>query len=137
MKPRHHIRLDDDLTQRLDALATEPGSSKSAIVSDALRAYLSRKAGNEVDDLVKRRLDRISQAVGRVERDQEVLMETLGQFIHHHFTITAPMPEADKASRARGQAHFDEFIKLVCRRIASGKGLRQEINEPVNEEAAS
>lgn len=137
MKPRHHIRLDDDLTQRLDALAAEPGSSKSAIVSDALRAYLSRRAGNEVDDLVKRRLDKISLAIGRIEGEQEILVESVGQFIHQYFMITAPMPDADGAARARGQARFDEFIKLVSRRIASGKRLRQEFNEPVSEEAAS
>ena len=41
MKPRHHLYLDDELTDRLDALAAKPGSSKSAIVADALRAYLA------------------------------------------------------------------------------------------------
>ena len=69
MKPRHHLYLDEELTARLDMLASTPGTSKSAIISDALREYLNRRATREVDDLLKHRLDRISNQLGRIERD--------------------------------------------------------------------
>ncbi|MFY8093811.1 MAG: IS66 family transposase [Niveispirillum sp.] len=44
MKPRHHLYLDDELSAQLEALAAKPGTTKSAIVSDALRQwqYLTR-----------------------------------------------------------------------------------------------
>jgi predicted transcriptional regulator len=137
MKPRHHVRLDDELTERLDALALKPGSSKSAILSDALRAYLNRKAGNEIDDLVKRRLDKISNTLGRVERDQQILLESLALFINYQFTITAPMPEADASARAIGQDRFQAFIEQVGRRISSGQGMSQEITQQPAESAGS
>src|SRR3546814_19200222 len=71
MKPRHHLYLDDALTEQLDALARKPGSSKSAIVADALRSYLARRGPKELDDLLKTRLDRISRQLGRIERAQQ------------------------------------------------------------------
>ena len=73
MKPRHHLYLDEELSARLDLLASRPGTSKSAIISDALREYLNRRATREVDDLLKHRLDRISKQLGRIERDGCVL----------------------------------------------------------------
>ncbi len=69
MKSRLHLHLDEDLSERLDHLAAKPGATKSAIMADALRSYLNRKAGNEIDDLLKRRLDRMSTSLARVERE--------------------------------------------------------------------
>ncbi len=83
MKPRHHLYLDDDLTQQLERLGSKPGTSKSAIVSDALRDYLNRRATREVDDLLKTRLDRISTQLGRIERNGQVLLETLSLFVRY------------------------------------------------------
>src|SRR3546814_3930808 len=96
MKPRHHLYLDDALTEQLDALARKPGSSKSAIVADALRSYLARRGTKELDDLLKTRLDRISRQLGRIERDQQVLLETLALFVRYQLNVTAPLPEADQ-----------------------------------------
>ena len=108
MKPRHHVYLDEELTERLDALAAKPGSSKSAIVSDALKSYLGRRAARELDDLLKVRLDRFGSQLGRIERDQQVVMESLALFIRYQFMVTAPVPEADlPAARAAAQARRD------------------------------
>src|SRR3546814_3928250 len=93
MKPRHHLYLDDALTEQLDALARKPGSSKSAIVADALRSYLARRGTKELDDLLKTRLDRSSRQLGWIERDQQVLLETLALFVRYQLTVTAPLPE--------------------------------------------
>jgi predicted transcriptional regulator len=137
MKPRHHLRLDTELTERLDALAAKPGTSKSAIIADALRSYFNRRAGDEIDDLVKRRMDRISNSLIRLERDQQILLESLALFINYQFTITAPMPEADQAARAVGQDRFRAFIDQVGRRIASGQGVSHELTGPRVEETGS
>jgi predicted transcriptional regulator len=48
MKPRQNIYLDDDLNQHLETLAAKPGSSKSAIIRDALTAYLARRGEKEL-----------------------------------------------------------------------------------------
>jgi predicted transcriptional regulator len=126
MNPRHHIRLDHELTEWLDDLTLKPGSSKSAIMSDALRAYRNRRAGNEIDDLLKRRLDRMNSSLDRLHRDVEIVMESQALFVSYYLMATAPLPEADKAARAIGQERFQTFIDQVGRRIAGAKGIPQE-----------
>ncbi|WP_316979524.1 ribbon-helix-helix domain-containing protein [Shumkonia mesophila] len=128
MKPRHHLYLDDELTEQLEALAAKPGSSKSAIVADALRAFLARRGARELDDLLKIRLDRINRQLGRIERDQQILLESLALFIRYQLTVTAPLPEADQAAaRALGQERFQAFIDQVGRRLAGGRTLLNEL----------
>jgi len=120
MKPRHHLYLDDDLTAQLEALAAKPGSSKSAIVADALRQYLARLGARDIDEALKIRLDRQSRQMERIERDGQVLLESLALFIRYQLTVTAPLPEPDKAARAVGQERFQKFIDQVGRQIAGG-----------------
>jgi len=123
MKPRHHLYLDDELTARLDMLGSKPGTSKSAIIADALRDYLNRRATREVDDLLKSRLDRISTQLGRIERDAHVLLETLSLFVRYQLTVTAPLPEADKAAQAIGRERFRRFVDQVGRQLATGRSV--------------
>jgi len=120
MKPRHHLYLDDELTAQLEALAAKPGSSKSAIVADALRQYLVRRGAHDIDEALKIRLDRQSRQMDRIERDGQVLLESLALFIRYQLTVTAPLPEPDKAARAVGQERFQKFIDQVGRQIAGG-----------------
>lgn len=120
MKPRHHLYLDDDLTAQLEALAAKPGSSKSAIVADALRAWLARRGAREIDDALKIRLNRFSAQLNRIERDNQILLETLALFIRYQLTVTAPLPEPDQATRAVGRDRFQAFIDQVGRQIADG-----------------
>lgn len=121
MKPRHHLYLDEALTAQLEALAAKPGTSKSAIVSDALRGYLARRASREIDDMLRIRLDRISNQLARIERDGHVLLESLSLFIRYQLTINAPLPEADAAGRAVGRDRFEAFVAKVGRQLAGGK----------------
>jgi predicted transcriptional regulator len=128
MKPRLHVYLDDELSDRLDALARRPGSSKSAIVADALRHYLARGAAAEIDAVLKARLDRIGRQLARLERDQQVVLESLALFIRYQLTVTAPLPDADHmAARALGQGRFNSFVEQVGRRLAGGKSLTRDV----------
>ena len=124
MKPRHHVYLDDELTEQLEALAAKPGSSKSAIVSDALRSFLARRGSREVEDVFKARLDRMSGQLNRIERDQQVILESLALFVRYQLTVTAPLPEPDQAARAIGQDRFQAFIDQVGRQLANGKSFK-------------
>lgn len=121
MKPRHHLYLDQTLTEALDRLGSKPGASKSAIVADALRAFLARRAASEIDDLFKLRLDRLSRQLGRIERDQKIVLESLALFVRYQLTVTAPLPEADKAAQAIGRERFQRFVDQVGRQLASGR----------------
>ena len=121
MKSRHQIWLDDDLGRELDRLGAKPGASKSALVADALRALLDRRASGAVDDLLKIRLDRIGRTLGRIERDQKVLLESLALFVRYQLTVTAPLPEADRAAQAVGRERFQRFVDQVGRQLAAGR----------------
>ena len=128
MKPRHHLYLDDDLTERLEALAAKPGSSKSAIVADALRGYLARRGAKELDDLLKVRLDRLTGRLGRMERDIQILLETLAIFIRYEFMMTPPLPETQQAAaRALAQDRYQALIEQVGRRIAEGRTVGRDL----------
>lgn len=128
MKPRHHLYLDDELTDRLEQLAARPGASKSAIVADALKAWFARGAAIEIDPVIKARLDRTTRSLSRIERDLQIVLEALGLFIRYQLTVIPPLPEADQAAaRALGQERFQHFIDQVGRRLASAKSLTRDV----------
>lgn len=128
MKPRQNLYLDADLCEELDRLARKPGTSKSAIVGDALKAHLEHRCANGLDERLKPRLDKLSTQLGRVERNQRVLIETLATYIRFHFGVLPPMPEADqKASRALANERFQAFIDQVGRRMAGGKSVADDL----------
>jgi predicted transcriptional regulator len=119
-KCRHQLYLDADISERLETLAAKPGASKSAILADAVQAWLTRRGTHELDDRFGLRLERISKELGRIERDQQVIMESLALFIRYFLTINAPLPESDQAARAVGRDRFKAFIDQVGRNLASG-----------------
>src|SRR5262249_54613971 len=94
--------------------------SKSAILSDAIQAWLTRRGSHELDDRFGLRLDRISNQLGRIERDQQILMESLALFVRYQLTINALQPEPDAANRAVGRDRFQAFIDQVGRHMAGG-----------------
>ena len=121
MRVRHNLYLPPEVSDTLEALASNPGTSKSKIVGDALRAYFAAKGSRELDDMVRPRLDRISRELGQSRRDLEVLLESLSLFIRYQLTVTAPLPESDAAARAGGRERFEAFVAQVGRQLASPK----------------
>lgn len=119
-KIRHQLFLDADLSEKLEALAARPGASKSAILADAVAAWLNRRGAQELDDRFGLRLNRISAQLNRIERDGQVLLESLALFVRYQLTVTAPLPEPDPAARAVGRDRFQSFVDQVGRQIADG-----------------
>ena len=120
-KVRHQLFLPRPLSDRLEALAAKPGASKSAILADAVAAWLNRRGASELDDRFGIRLDRITTALGRIERDGHVLIETLALFVRYELAIHAPLAENDAAGRAVAHERFEAFIGQVGRQVAGGK----------------
>ena len=118
---RHQLFLTKDLSERLEVLAAKPGATKSAILVDALTAWLNRRAASELEDKFGARLDRMTNAIGRIERDGHILHETLALFVLIELTVNAPLPKGDDAARAVGRARFEEFVARVSERLASGR----------------
>ena len=118
---RHQLFVTKELSERLEVLAAKPGATKSAILVDALTAWLNRRAASELDDKFGVRLDRMTNAIGRIERDGHILLETLALFVLIELTVNAPLPKGDDAARAVGRARFEEFVARVGERLASGR----------------
>lgn len=118
---RYQLFLPEDLSQRLEALAAKPGASKSGILTDALTAWLNRQAASELENRFGQRLDRMSMALGRLERDGHVLLESLALFIRYELMVQAPLPDTDEAARAVGRDRFNAFVARVGEAMASGR----------------
>lgn len=117
---RYQLFLPEELSHRLEALAAKPGATKSAILVDALTAWLNRQAASELENRFNARLDRMSLALGRIERDGHVLLESLALFIRYELMVQAPLAEGDEAARAVGRDRFNAFVERVGEAMASG-----------------
>jgi hypothetical protein len=120
-KVRHQLFLPKPLSERLEALAAKPGASKSAILVDAVTAWLNRRGSSELDERFGLRLDRMSTALSRIERDGHVVLETLALFIRFELSIQVPLADGDQAGRAMGRERFEAFVTQVGRQVAAGK----------------
>ncbi len=120
-KVRHQLFLPRSLSDRLEALAAKPGATKSAILVDALTAWLNRRGASELEDRFSIRLDRLTRAIGRVDRDSYVILETLALFIRFELAIQTPLAENDQAGRALGAKRFEAFVNQVGRQVATGR----------------
>jgi predicted transcriptional regulator len=120
-KIRHQFLLSEALSVRLEELAAKPGASKSAIVADAIDAWLNKRASNALDDRFGQRLDRLTNVLSRIERNGQIVLETLALFVRYELAIHAPLADNDQAGRAVARERFNAFITQVSRQIASGR----------------
>ncbi|WP_157219157.1 CopG family transcriptional regulator [Flavisphingomonas formosensis] len=119
-KTRHQFYLPDDLSEKLDMFAAKPGSSKTAILTDALTAWFDRRAGHELDQRFGGRLDRQNRTAARIEEKVDTLVEALGTFVQHQLTLVAHQPPFDRETALLGRRRYEAFVDLVGRRRAGG-----------------
>lgn len=117
-KTRHQFYLPDELSAKLDAMVAQPGSSKTAILTDALTAWFDRRAGHELDQRFGARLDRQNRIADRTEQKLDYLTEALGLFVRYQLTLTAHQPAFDAETNRLGRLRYDEFMKRVGRMLA-------------------
>lgn len=122
-KIRHQFYLPDELSRTLGQLAAKPGASKTAILTDALRAWVERKAGHELDERFGPRLDRQQRIAQRSEATLNAIAEMLDLFVAHQLTLTAHQPPFDEETGKLGRQRYRLFIDQVARRLASNRGM--------------
>lgn len=118
---RHQLFLPASISARLEALASKPGASKSAILADAVSAWLENMGRTEADERYGLRLDRMLTAIGRVERNSHILLETLALYVRYELAIHAPLAEDDVAGRAIARERFEAFVTQVGKQLATGR----------------
>ena len=113
---RLNLFIQHEHAKRLDELAAKKGVSKSSIVAAALASWLSPDAGDQREAAIAKRLDRLSRQAERLERDQNIQIETLALFIRYFLIVSTPVPEAHQdAARAQGKARFEQFVEQLGR----------------------
>lgn len=117
-KRRHQFYLPDELSEKLEALAAEPGSSKTAILTDAFSAWLDRRGATELDERFGVRLDRLSKADEQIARKLDFVAEALGTFVQHQLTLVAHQPPFEPETGQLGLQRYRAFVEMVGRRLA-------------------
>ena len=117
-KTRHQFYLPDDLSEKLESLSAQPGSSKTAIMTDAFRAWLDRRGATELDERFGVRLDRLTKADERLDRKLDFISEALGTFVQHQLTLVAHQPPFERETGKLGLQRYRVFIETVGRRLA-------------------
>lgn len=129
-RTRLNIFIEPEHAKRLDQLAVHKGVSKSAIIAAALASFLSPDGGDQREAAMAKRLDRLSRQFDRLERDQNILIETVALFVRYFLTVSIPVPEGHQdAARAHGRARYAQFIEQLARHLQRGRSLVREVHE--------
>ena len=131
-RARLNIFIERDHARRLDELAAMKGLSKSSIIAAALSSFLSPDSGDQREAAIAKRLDRLSRQIDKLERDQNILIETVALYVRYFLTVSTPVPEAhQEAARAQGRARFGQFIEQLGRHLLRGRSLVKDVYEEI------
>lgn len=137
-RTRLNIFIEPDHAKQLEAEAAHRGLSKSAVIAAALSSSLSPDAANRREAGLAKRLDRLSRQFDRLERDQNILLETVALYVRVFLTVSIPVPQAQQeAARAQGRARYQQFIEQLGRHLQKGRCLRREIHEDIRADPPS
>jgi hypothetical protein len=131
-RKRLNLFIEQEHARRLDELAAMKGLSKSSIIAAALASFLSHDSGDQREAAIAKRLDRLSRQHDQLERDQNILIETLALYVRYFLTVSTPVPEAhQEAARAQGRARFEQFVEQLGRHLLRGRSLVKDVIEEI------
>ena len=131
-RTRLNLFIEPEHAKRLDELAAMKGLSKSSIIAAALASFISPDSGDKREAAIAKRLDRLSRQLDKLERDQNILIETLALYVRYFLTVSTPVPEAhQEAARAQGRARFEQFIEQLGRHLLRGRSLVKDVIEEI------
>ena len=131
-RTRLNLFIEHEHAKRLDELAAMKGLSKSSIIAAALASFLSPDFDDQREAAIAKRLDRLSRQLDKLERDQNILIETLALYVRYFLTVSTPVPDAhQEAARAQGRARFEQFIEQLGRHLLRGRSLVKDIVEEI------
>lgn len=135
-KVRLNVYFDPALFDQLEATATSRRVPKTHIVEAALASFLTPDEADQREAAFVRRLDRMTRAIERFERDQEIAGEALALFIR--FWLSAIPPVQDdlrEAAMAQGRERYAGFVETLARRLAKGSTLAKDLSRDIKGEA--
>lgn len=132
-KVRCCMRLAPDLDRALTKLQGQRrGVSRTDIIEAAVREFLFPKGSERKDVILGRSLDRIERRVKAIERNQEIIGETLSLFIRAWLTNTLELPDDQKTTAEKvGGRRYRKFLEALATRLQSGRTLFDDLPEDV------
>lgn len=132
-KVRLNAYFNPELFDRLEAMAIGRRVPKTHIVEAALASFLTPDEADQREAAITRRLDRITRAIERLERDQEIAGEALALFLRYWLASTPPLPDDMRnAAQAQGRDRYRGFVETLARRLGKGVTLAKEVSEEVS-----
>ena len=119
---RHQLFIPGELSERLAAFAAKPGVTRSSILAEALDAWLTRKGVSELQQVFGTRLDTMTRALARIERNSQIEIEILALLVRYLLAAVPPLAEGDEAGRAQGRERFEWFTVKVAEAFRTGRG---------------
>lgn len=127
-KPRLNLRLAGDVYAKLDEMTRRPGTTKSAIIEQALREYFNPELRQGLEERILARLNGFDLRQSEIERDVGMTLEALGQYVLYWLTRTDPLPEHDRdAAHALGFRRFNHFTEQVARKFYGEETLSSKL----------
>jgi predicted transcriptional regulator len=137
-KQRLSVYLEPAILKQLADYAARREHSLSLVAEAAIASFLSPDTAERQEAAITKRIDQIDRRMARLERDQNIAIETLAVFIRFWLTTNPPLPEpAQAAARAQAGERYDSFVGALGRRLAKGPKLREEVSEDVPDSIAS
>jgi len=123
---RHRARMQPwvplGVRRRVRAYCVTHNVTESALATDALVQYMD---GDGVDEeLVVRRLDGLTQAVGKIQHDLDVLGVAFGGFTWRWF-ISGQAPTAEGQQRA--SSTYWDYLRQAYEQISKGVRLTRQV----------
>lgn len=136
-KIRLNVYFDPDLFDQLEATATSRRVPMTHIVEAALASFLTPDEADQREAALVRRLDRMTRAIERFERDQEIAGEAMALFIRFWLSAIPPIQDdLREAAMAQGKERYTGFVETLARRLAKGSTLAKELSRDIKGDEA-
>lgn len=128
-KRRATIYLNPELMTAAARYARDHGKPFSLVAEAAIASFLTPDAAQREAAAAIRRLDGLSRATDRLERDVGIAIEMQALFLKYWLTATPALPEAARAAaQAMGAQRFETFVSSLGRRLNSGARFTRELS---------
>lgn len=128
--------IDPDVYEALQAhCRRRPQTSRSAVVSRALRQYLLPDYQEERERVLAANLDRLwwhqHNLADRLDRDLATVREMLAMLVRTFYIHIPEVPEPQREGAIlSGEQRFNRFLAVVAEHLGPGKSSLQRMPEP-------
>jgi hypothetical protein len=122
-----NTRLPLHMVQQIKFVAQERGVTDGSIIEAALREFLGK---TEQEEILIKKMDRISRELQRMRRENHAMLEVLSSFIRVYLTHERDIPDSEKSNaELKGARRFSRFMDLVASELDKNKPFFDELEQ--------